>query len=291
MSALPRGFACFAGKHAFRLPCSIRIAIFSVRPQFAQARAGARLFTPPTIRQYVKATGRFQARASPTNRFVISDPVLRAVQQTRQPVLLYRAENRTLYTFGVYAFACSLVGAGLFTLRWGNELPRDLPFFVQPTYFVVSFIMLGIAAYIFSSPVSRCRSIEVIPGTLGGPVQLRIRARILPFFKDQVIVSPFGEVTLDQKTYPVSRELQEAQRARKQSITDGLEGMFIIPRMWEISARFLEQKWTSFFLRFKFAVLRFGIVYIEAFDRKWKIDCTGYLLEDGKALDRLVPEE
>lgn len=226
-----------------------------------------------------------RAAARPSARqFALTDPVLRAVQQTGKPVLLYKAPKKQIYMIGVYGLACGLVAGGLFTLRWRYELPTDLPFFVGPTYVLVGVIMLAIGAYIFSAPVARCSSIEVIPSVLGGPMQLRVRARIVPMLKEKVIFANIGEATVDQKMMPVVRELLEADRARNQDVTEGLEGMFITRRMWEIAARWMEQKWTSFFLRFKFAVLRFGIVYINVHDRKWKVDCTGFLLEDGKGM-------
>ncbi|KAH7127002.1 hypothetical protein B0J11DRAFT_526963 [Dendryphion nanum] len=291
MSAFPKGLFGLFSHQSLRLPSSVRVAIFSTRPQFVHPPCSIRWHSPSPIRFFGTTVGRLQASkppVAPIRSYVIGDPVLRKVHETRVPILLYKAQNRHLFTAGVYVFAFTLVGASLFMLRWGNDLPRDLPFFVGPTYVVVAFIMFGIAAYIFSSPVSRCRAIEVIPGVGGGPMQFRITTRKYPIFKDQVIVTNIGEPLLAQKIFPVARELQEAERARKQSLSEDLQDMSIIPRMWEIAARFIEQKWTSFFLRFKFAVLRFGIVKMEVYDTKWKIDCTGYLLEDGKAIDRLV---
>jgi hypothetical protein len=107
-------------------------------------------------------------------------------------------------------------------------------------------------------------------------------------FKPKVVIAHIGEATISEKIYPVVRELKEAHRARTASVSEGLEGVFIIARMWEIFARKTEQTWTSFFLRFKFMVLRFGNVNLEIKGGRWKIDCTGYLLEDGKAIDRII---
>jgi hypothetical protein len=79
-------------------------------------------------------------------------------------------------------------------------------------------------------------------------------------------------------------ELMEAERARKQNVFQGLEHESILSRSWEYSARWVHQKWTNFFLSFKFAVLRFGIAKVEVQGEKWKIDCSGWLLEDGKGM-------
>lgn len=284
MSAFSRGLSGILHQQSLRLPCSIRIALFSARSQFSQSRVGARLPSPSLLRQYIKPTqiARAAVRGS-TRSYISADPVIRSVLKTGEPVLLYKAPSRQLYTVGVYGFACSLVGAGLYTLKWRYELPTELPFFVGPTYVLVGGIMLAIGAYIFSAPVARCMSIELIPASWGGAnVQLRIRARTVPFYKDKIILAAIGEPTVNEKTFPVARELIEADRARKQDITEGLRGMFIVRRMWEIGARWLDQKWTSFFLRFKFAVLRFGIVKLYIDGDTWKIDCSGYMLENGK---------
>jgi hypothetical protein len=290
MSAFSRGFLGFLHPQSLRLPTSIRIAIFSTRSQFAHSRVGARISSPFALRQYVKPTKSLLAvpqgypRAYPRT-FTSTEPVIRAVQATRQPVLLYKAPDKRLYMIGVYVLASSLVAGGLFTLRFRYELPKDLPFFVGPTYVVVAIIMLGIAGYIFSAPVARCSSIELIPSTLGGAtVQLRIKARTIPFSSEKTIVAMIGDATINEKTWPVRQELMEADRARKQSIANDLRGMFIVRRMWEISARWLDQKWTSFFLRFKFAVLRFGIVHLKVHGNSWKIDCSGYMREEGQGM-------
>jgi hypothetical protein len=221
---------------------------------------------------------------------VTSDPVLRAVRTTQRPVLLYKAPGRQLYMVGVYAFAFSLCAAGLYTWKWRYELPSDLnlPFFVGPTYVLVGAIFMAIGTYIFSAPVSRCTAIEAIPA-IGHAVRLRITARTVPFAKDKVIFADLGASSIDQKTMPVTTELREATRARNADITEGLEGVFIVRRGWEIAARFIEQKWTSFFLRFKFAVLRFGIVKLKVNGDTWKIDCEGYLLENGQGMATLCP--
>jgi hypothetical protein len=183
----------------------------------------------------------------------------------------------------VYGLACATIAAGLYTLRFRYTLSDDLPFFVGPTYVVVAIILLAIGSYIFTAPVSRCTSIELIPNIAGGSgVQFRIKARTLPMTTDRVIFASLGEATIREKTKPVALELSEADRARTQSLRDGLEDMFIARRMWELAARWIDQKWTSFFLRFKFAVLRFGIVPMTVDGSKWKIDCSGYLLEEGQ---------
>jgi hypothetical protein len=63
-----------------------------------------------------------------------------------------------------------------------------------------------------------------------------------------------------------------------------MEDLNILARVWEGSARWVHQKWTNFFLKFKFAVLRFGIAKVQVAEGRWKIDCSGYLLENGKGM-------
>lgn len=200
-------------------------------------------------------------------------------------MLLYKSPPRQLRNIVTYGFACGLVGGGLWTLNWRYDLPKDLPWFVGPTYVLVAFIMLAMAGYVFSAPVARCSSVEILPN-LRGPVQLRIVARVTPFPypPERIITVNLADVTLSEKTNQIVRELQEAERARTQDISEGLEGVFVTRRIWELLARFIEQKWTTFFLAFKFTVLRFGIVKLNVGDDKWKVDCSGFLLEDGKGI-------
>ncbi|KAF2110157.1 hypothetical protein BDV96DRAFT_584478 [Lophiotrema nucula] len=293
MSAFSRGLAGFLHHRSICLPSSIRATLFAPRHQLVLQRSESRLFFSSTSRQYARGPGVGSAPRYPTSsrNFMLNDPVLREVELLKKPVLIYKAPRRLLRNLTTYGLACTLVGGGLWTLQWRYELPKDLPYFVGPTYVLVAFIMLAIAGYIFSAPVGRCSSIEVIP-TLRGPTQLRIRAKIVPFPypPEREIIVNLANVTLSEKTGQIVAELKEADRARRQNISEGLEGMFITRRGWELLARFIEQKWTSFFLMFKFNVLRFGIVRIEVNDQKWKVDCSGYMLEEGRAIDRLIPE-
>lgn len=178
------------------------------------------------------------------------------------------------------------MGIGLYNFYWVNNLPEGLSFFVLPTYVVIGVAFVAIGIHIFQRPVRRITMLEIIPGTMGGRLQLRLNVRKTPFAKESVVVADTWEATLSEKTYPIVKELVEADRARKQSIREGLGHMFIVAQGWEIAARWIEQKWTSFFLKFKFAVLQFGIAEIEVEGVKWKIDCEGWLREDGKGKTR-----
>lgn len=120
---------------------------------------------------------------------------------------------------------------------------------------------------------------------------MRMTVKPVPWLKERVIYSNLGAVTISEKTEPMVQELLEAERFRKQRLWDDLGHMNIAARVWEGSARWVHQKWTNFFLKFKFAVLRFGIAKVKVGGDEWKIDCSGYLLENGKAVDRIIPEE
>ncbi|KAJ4286268.1 hypothetical protein N0V90_013302 [Kalmusia sp. IMI 367209] len=126
---------------------------------------------------------------------------------------------------------------------------------------------------------------------MGGRLQLRLRGLKTPFSEESVITTDIWDATIGEKTAPMIAEIVEADRARKQRVSQGLEDVSILARVWEIAARWVEQKWTSFFLRFKFAVLQFGMTHVEIDGVKWKIDCTGYVREQGQAIDRIMPVE
>lgn len=177
----------------------------------------------------------------------------------------------------------------MYSLKFQDDIKtiEDLPFFVRPTYVFVGFAFLIIGCYICTAPTNRIRLLEVMPSMKGGPLQLRIAAKAAPWTKEKVIYTHIGGATISEKTSPMVEELMEAERARRQNVFEGLGHMSILSRSWEYSARWVHQKWTSFFLKFKFAVLRFGIAKVEVDGDKWKIDCSGWLLEDGKGMLRL----
>lgn len=221
-----------------------------------------------------------------------NDPVLRQVVQTRQAVTIYHAPKNGSYLLKVYGTAALWIGAGAYSVKFNDDIKeRDLAFFVRPTYIVVGLGCIAIGCYICTAPTNRMRALEVLPSLRGGPLQLRMTVRAAPWTKERVIYTNLGEPTISEKTEPMVRELMEAERARRQNVFDDLEHLNILNRVWEGSARWVHQKWTNFFLNFKFAVLRFGIAKVEVEGEKWKIDCSGYLLENGRAVDRIIPEE
>ena len=169
----------------------------------------------------------------------------------------------------------------MFCFWFISALPEGLPWFVAPVYAIMGVGFVAIGIHIFQRPVRRVSTLEVIPGAMGGRLQLRIRGKKEPWSKDQVVETEIWDATINEKTRPILEEIVEAERARRQKITEDLEGFSLPGKVWEIMARWVEQKWTSFFLRFKFAVLQFGIIHLEVDGVKWKIDCTGYLREQG----------
>ncbi|KAH3912280.1 hypothetical protein HBI56_005600 [Parastagonospora nodorum] len=293
MSPVSRGFAGFLRQQSFRLPSSLRAAVFGGREQFFQPNTirNSRNFGSSFLRRY-EYQYKSQLAQKPSV-FVNNDPVLRQVAQTRQPVTIYRAPKNRWYYLKVYGTAALWIGTGAYSIKFQDDVKdlKDLAFFIRPTYVVVGIGFIIIGSYICTAPVNRMRALEVLPSIHGGPMQLRMTVRSAPWTKERVVFANLGGPTISEKTNPMVEELMEAERARKQSVFQGLEHESIITRSWEYSARWVHQKWTNFFLSFKFAVLRFGIAKVEVQGEKWKIDCSGWLLEDGKAIDRLIPEE
>lgn len=286
MAAFSRGLYGTLHQHSLRLPSSIRAAVFTARTQSAFSQPSIRNFASSTFRRY-QASPRYAIKVSPSS-IAQGDPILRTVIQSRAPLLLYKEPSRRRYLWRVYSWATIAMGIGLYNFYWVKHLPQEQPWFVPPTYVFIGIAFVAIGFHIFQRPVRRITALEIIPGTTGGRLQLRLKVRKSPFTKETVVLADTWEPTISEKTHPLVREMVEADRARKQSITEGLGHMFIVARGWEIAARWLEQKWTSFFLKFKFAVLQFGIVEIEVDGVKWKIDCEGWLLDDGKVIDRII---
>jgi hypothetical protein len=286
MPPISRGFAGFLHQHSLRLPSSLRAALFGNREQFFQPHVirNSRSFTSSILRRY-----QYQYKnslAPKPNVFVNNDPVLRQVIQSRQPVLLYQAPKSRWYYLKVYGTAGLWLGTGIYAIKFQDDIKdmKDLAFFVRPTYIVVGIGFIIIGCYICTAPTNRMRTLEVMPSILGGPMQLRLTVRAAPWTRERVIYSNVGGATISEKTLPMVEELLEADRARRQNVFEGMEHLPVLTRTWEYSARWIHQKWTNFFLSFKFAVLRFGIAKVEVQGEKWKIDCSGWLLEDGKGM-------
>ena len=284
MPPVSRGFAGFLHQNALRLPSSLRAALFKSREQFFQPNVirNSRSFTSSILRRY-----QYQYKSNLSQKpsvFVNNDPVLRQVVQSRQPVLLYQAPKNKWYYLKVYGTAGLWLGTGAYSIKFQDDIKEmeDLAFFIRPTYIFVGLSFIAIGCYICTAPTNRMRALEVLPSIQGGPMQLRMTVRAAPWTREKVILSNLGGATISEKTSPMVEELLEADRARRQSVFEGLEHMSILSRSWEYSARWVHQKWTNFFLKFKFAVLRFGIARVEVQGEKWKIDCSGWLLENGK---------
>lgn len=290
MAAFSRGLDGFLRHQTFRLPSSLRAALFGSRRQFPQQTTiqNARSFTSSVLRRYQYPTrSRIPIPPKPS---LSNDPVLRQVAQTRQPVTIYEAPNDKWYYMKVYGIAALWIGVGAFSIKFSSDIEgRGLSFFVRPTYIVVGLAFVVIGCYISTAPASRMRALQVVPSLQGGPMQLRMTVRSVPWAKERTIYANLGGATISEKTEPMVQELMEAERARRQRVWVDMEHLSLPGRIWEGSARWVHQKWTSFFLRFKFAVLRFGIAQVEVQGEKWKIDCSGWLLENGKAVDRLIP--
>ncbi|KAF2438894.1 hypothetical protein P171DRAFT_525979 [Karstenula rhodostoma CBS 690.94] len=285
MAACSRGVTSFLHPHAFRLPSTLRATLLNTRLQATRAHPPTRQFSASIIHRYAAPTH------SSTSSYVQNDPVLRSVGQTKEAVLLYKEPPRQKYLAKVYSWATVTTGIGLYNFYWVSALPPGLSFFVAPTYVVIGIAFCAIGIHLYQRPVRRLATLEVVPGYRGGRLQLRLTGRKEPWSKDQVIETDIFNATISEKTVPMLKEMVEAERARRQNIKQGLEHMSILPKIWEIMARWVEQKWTSFFLRFKFAVLQFGIIHVEVDGVKWKIDCEGYLREQGAAVDRILPVE
>ncbi|KAF1949161.1 hypothetical protein CC80DRAFT_540517 [Byssothecium circinans] len=289
MAAFSRGLRGTLLQTSFRLPSTLRTAILFPRPQFAPSQTSVRFFSSSICRRFPVAARR-PAPGAPS--YVSSDPVLRRVVATREPVLLYREPNPRKYLTRTYAWALAASGVGLYSFYFARVyVPAEQPFFVTPLYLFLGFAFLAIGMHIFQRPVRRITTIEVIPATMSGRLQLRLRGRKYPFLKETELTTDVWEPVMTEKTKPLVEEIVEAERARSQSITEGLGSLGYLSMVVEFMARLLDQRTTSFFNNFKHFVFQFGQVTVEVDGVKWKLDCNGYLLEDGKAIDRIISQE
>lgn len=310
--AIMSSFRCnvdgFLHQHSLRLPTPLRAALFRAheQPCTPSTFGTRRSLTSAVVR---RSEYHYKSNvAQRSSAFVNHDPVLRQVVQSRQPVTIYRAPKNRWYYARVYGVAALWIGVGAYSIKFNDDIKeQDLAFFVRPTYIGVGLGFIAIGCYVCTAPTNRMRALAVMPSLQGGPMQLRMSVRAAPWTRERTIFSNLGGATISEKTEPMVQELLEAERARRQRVFTDLEHLSILGRVWEGSARWVHQKWTSFFLRFKFAVLRFGIAEVDVQGEKWKIDCSGWLLENGRgtsiaaltqfshscwtAIDRIIPED
>jgi hypothetical protein len=284
MAAFSRGIRTALLQHSFRLPSTIRTAAFTPRPQYAPSHISNRFFSSSIPRQ-----ARLPLRTtSPTPSipsYMTRDPVLRQVMSSREPVLLYKEPNPWKNYGRTYFWAIMATGVGMYSFYFARvHVPKDSPFFVLPTYLFVGAAFIIIGVHIFQRPVRRISTLEVLPAKMGGQMRFRLRGRKYPFLAETEMTTEFWEPVISEKTNPMKRELIEAERARKQSLSEGLGSFGYFRMVVEFLARALDQKTTSFFNRFKYFVLQFGQATIQVRGMKWKVDCRGYLLEDGQGM-------
>ncbi|KAF2643223.1 hypothetical protein P280DRAFT_467289 [Massarina eburnea CBS 473.64] len=290
MAAFSRGLGGSLPKNSFRLLSTLRGAVLTPRHQYAPSHTSIRFLSSSLPR---RSAAPIRARSAPSApSYLASDPVLRRVIASREPVLLYKEPSRTKYLARTYGWALAATGVGLYSFYFAKVyVPVDTPFFVAPLYFFLGAAFVAIGTHIWLRPTLRVTTLELIPASRGGKIQVRIRGRKYPLFRETEVITDIWEPVMSEKTNPLREEIAEANRARSQNITEGLGSLGYVSMVIEFMARFLDQKTTSFFNNFKYFVLQFGLAMIEVDGVKWKLDCNGYLLEEGKALDRVISQE
>ncbi|OCK82921.1 hypothetical protein K432DRAFT_379957 [Lepidopterella palustris CBS 459.81] len=307
MSAFSRGYSGFIYQN-FHVPSSVRIPPVT-RPQWLHPTKQARLFSSSVLKQLaspanISKSTRTAQKPNPSSqavksrspnvaavRFPTSNAAIRAIEKSPTPVLLYKEPRRGMLTLATYAAgSLSLIGGMWVFQNLYLELPKELPWYVAPLYGSISIIMFVLGMYVLASPVGRVRSIETIPARPGKPLRLKIKARIIPipFIKPKTMIAKLGEATIRQQVRPIVQELAEVNAHKAQSIRLGLDRTFVLFRPFIIVRRFFSRLFFSWFINSRMAFTRFGIIYLDLHDSKWKIDASGQFLDSGSPLDKFI---
>lgn len=187
------------------------------------------------------------------------------------------------------AFMLMTGAAWTFNTMYLN-LPAEQPFWVGPVYGAISFLLAGLGLYVIASPVALVRSIRAIPGRAGGPVMLRIEAKTIPipFMKPQVIIAERGDVILSARVTPMALLFRAVNEQKMRDLRLELENNFVLFRPFIVAGRWFSRLMFKWFINTRMAFTRFGVIYMDVGDKKWKIDTSGWLLDEGRALDKLI---
>ena len=306
MPAFSRGCVGFIRQSYFHLPPSLRITALTSYPA-AQARYFSssilrQLASPKTIlkpgrsAQKAQLASKQAAKSRPANppppRFPSSNPVLRSVEAQKSPTLLYEAPPRGILIMATYSASFMLTSGAVWTFNnMYLNLPAEQPFWVRPVYGVIAFLLAGLGMYVIASPVGLVRSIQAIPGRAGTPVKLRIEAKItpIPFTKPQVMVVERGEAILSARVAPMALLFRAVNEQKMQNLRVGLENKFVLFRPFIITRRWLSRLMFKWFINTRMAFTRFGIVYLDVGNKRWKVDASGWLLDEGRGMLCLFP--
>ncbi|OCK86946.1 uncharacterized protein K441DRAFT_691409 [Cenococcum geophilum 1.58] len=300
MPAFSRGCVGFIRQSYFHLPPSLRIAALPCRAQTSYPADQARYFSSSILRQLaspktilkparsaqkVQLASKQAAKSKPANppppRFPSSNPVLRSVEAQKSPTLLYEAPPRGILIMATYSAAFMLTSGAVWTFNnMYLNLPAEQPFWVGPVYGVIAFLLAGLGMYVIASPVGLVRSIQAVPGRAGTPVKLRIEAKIM--------VVERGEAILSARVAPMALLFRAVNEQKLRNLRVGLENKFVLFRPFIITGRWLSRLMFKWFINTRMAFTRFGVVYLDVGNKRWKVDTSGWLLDEGRVLDKLI---
>lgn len=190
-----------------------------------------------------------------------------------------------------YSAAFMLMSGAVWTFNnMYLNLPVEQPFWVGPVYGAIAFLLAGLGMYVIASPVGLVRSIQAVPGRAGTPVKLRIEAKTIPipFIKPQIMVVERGEAILSARVVPMALLFRAVNAQKMQNLRVGLENRFVLFRPFIITRRWLSRSMFKWFINTRMAFTRFGVVYLDVGNKRWKVDASGWLLDEGRALDKLI---
>ncbi|CAL8575493.1 hypothetical protein XPA_001413 [Xanthoria parietina] len=212
------------------------------------------------------------------------------------PVLLYQAASHTIYMAGCYSIGLLIFG----WIAHTTSLIRSWPPVKYDSYLKVGYSVMiamagGMATLFIIRPFRIIQTIQAVPTTLSRSqksLHLQIEsARMFPGIKPKTVSIPVNDIKLSRPLFQERSSLNssgtlEARRVEAERLRKLRQGnVFLLP------FRQLGFHLSKGVRGVKDAITKNPFIYLRAkgFNGSWKLDIeTGWALEDGRAIDRIL---
>ena len=217
------------------------------------------------------------------------------LSQKSSSTSLYEAPDQTPFILTCTTLSLLAFASGAY-LYWGMVIspPSGLPGWVSIPYIITSFSLFGIATWIGIKPINLIKSLSAIPqraGKAGERLRIEIRHRSLPFLPQRTLLISPSQIVLPHRiaksptATPLKVDPVEALAlAQQKRIEEAKEQRNLILLPMRQGYRALKRGVKSVRSRLN---EKSAFTKIEVGNRKLKLDTKGWMLDKGRAFDRL----
>jgi hypothetical protein len=218
--------------------------------------------------------------------------------------LLYAAPSHTLYIISCYSAAtfCFAYAAYNFNINYVHPPPNINPW-IPIAFGGVCFFVASFGGFLMLGPARLIKTITAVPAaqslTKGagkhGPLAIEIELRKmfpLPFFPARKIIADPKDMTLSRRIYepPADPRQYAAERLEIRRRLEREQEEERRKSIWWRPLRDANRAFYKLFMAMRLVWTRESFLQLEVRQQKYKLDIGGgWALDEGKALDRLVP--